>query len=247
MKDDERPEVKRPAAETPEASPQLSAEPLSSSMLNPASFETGHAFLKRLLSERNQYPERSAEIDGAIRRAFERRVAILALDMSGFSRLTLELGIIHYLAMIHQMHEAAAPAVTGNGGKIIKFEADNLFAIFNDAAGALEGALDIFRAFNAVNSVLPRERHIYGSIGIGYGETLVLDGEDMFGAEMNIACKLGEDIATRDEILLTAAAYDSLPADHYHCEPINFSLGEMGFKCYRYERTLRPKKPANNP
>src|ERR1044072_7957261 len=109
--------------------------------------QSGRELLDRLLSDLNQYAARRAEIETQIREAFERRVAILALDMVGFSRLTIEHGIIHYLAMIHQMAEGATPAVKGNGGKVIKQEADNLFAVFERADQALEAALDIFRAF----------------------------------------------------------------------------------------------------
>ena len=98
----------------------------------------GHEELRRLLSERNQYPERAAQIDERIRAAFERRVAILVLDMCGFSRLSRKHGIIFYLAMIRQMEEAATPAVVGNGGRVIKQEADNLFAVF-DQPGAGPG------------------------------------------------------------------------------------------------------------
>src|SRR5215216_829870 len=104
----------------------------SSPLPPPSSFPTGRAFLDHLLSMRNQYPERAAEIDEQLRQTFERRIAILALDMAGFSRLTVQHGIIHYLAMIHQMQQAARPAVTGNRGRVIKFEADNLFAIFDE-------------------------------------------------------------------------------------------------------------------
>jgi class 3 adenylate cyclase len=152
--------------------------------------------LRRLLGIRNQFPERTVEIDDQIRDAFQRNVAILVLDMVGFSRLTVEHGIIHYLAMIHQMNEAARPAVTGNGGVVIKQEADNLYAIYEDPALALESALDIFRAFDAVNSVVPPRRDIFGSVGIGYGATLVLD-EKIYSCEVNIACKLGEDSRER--------------------------------------------------
>jgi len=202
----------------------------------------GRALLRRLLSERNQFAERAADIDRQLRDAFERRVAILVLDMVGFSRLTVEYGIIHYLAMIHQMEEAARPAVTGNGGEVIKQEADNLYAVFDDPAHALESALDIFRAFDAVDSVVPTDRDIYGSIGIGYGETLVIDEKDMFGSEVNFACKLGEDLAGKSEILLTCAAHDALPPDRYVCSPVTFSISEMTIDCYRYERSLFPRK-----
>ncbi len=214
----------------------------SSSSTGGSSQRSGRESMRRLLSERNQFPDRAAEIDRQLRESFERKAAILVLDMVGFSRLTVEYGIIHYLAMIHQMAEAARPAVTGNGGVVIKQEADNLFAIFDDPKRALDSALDIFRAFDAVNSVVPPERDIYGSIGIGYGETLVIDEEDIFGSEVNIACKLGEDLAGKSEILLTPAAHAALPPDHYVCSPLSFSLGELRIDCYRYDRSLFPKE-----
>jgi adenylate cyclase len=214
----------------------------SSSSTVDSSQRSGRESMRRLLSERNQFPDRAAEIDRQLRESFERKAAILVLDMVGFSRLTVEYGITHYLAMIHQMAEAARPAVTGNGGVVIKQEADNLFAIFDDPKRALDSALDIFRAFDAVNSVVPPERDIYGSIGIGYGETLVIDEEDIFGSEVNIACKLGEDLAGKSEILLTPAAHAALPPDHYVCSPLSFSLGELRIDCYRYDRSLFPKE-----
>lgn len=204
----------------------------------------GRALLRRLLAVRNQFPERVHEIDEQLRDAFQRNVAVLILDMIGFSRLTVEHGIIHYLAMIHQMDEAARPAVTGNGGVVIKQEADNLYAIFDDPALALESALDIFRAFDAVNSVVPPGRDIFGSVGIGYGATLVIDELDIFGAEVNIACKLGEDIASTNEILMTRSAYSALPPDRYICSPATFQISNMSVDYYRYERSLFVKTGA---
>ncbi len=205
---------------------------------------SGRALLRRLLGVRNQFPERAEQIDNQLRDALQSNVAVLVLDMVGFSRLTVEYGIIHYLAMIHQMEEAARPAVTGTGGVVIKQEADNLYAIFDDPVRALESALDIFRAFDAVNSVVPPDRDIYGSIGIGYGEVLVIDYEDIFGSEVNIACKLGEDLAEKSEILLTQSAYTALPPDRYVCSPATFLISEMTIDCYRYERSLFPKNGA---
>ena len=199
---------------------------------------SGRELLNRQLSELNQYPERVSSVTAKLREAFERQVAMLVLDMVGFSRLTLQHGIIHYLAMIHQMVEAATPAVLANGGRIIKQDADDIFAIFDNPRHALEAARDIFRAFDAVNTVTPAERHIYGSVGIGYGETLVIDDEDLFGPQMNLASKLGEDLAGKSEILLTASAYEALPNDLFVFTPLKFSIGEMEIDCYRYERAL---------
>ena len=204
-------------------------------------FASGRAYLNQLLSERNQQAERAADIDRQILRTFEQRVAILAMDMCSFTSITLAHGIIHFLAMIRQMEEVAVPVIAGNGGRVIKQEADDLFAVFHDPAQALEAALDILRGFSAINQVLPPARHLHGSIGIGYGDTLIIGDEDLFGSEMNLACKLGEDIAQEDEVLITSAAYTALPAGRYVCRPVHFALGELDIHCYRYEQSLFSK------
>jgi len=43
-------------------------------------------------------------------------VAILALDMCGFSRTTRAYGIVAFLVMIHEMQQLCAPAVASRGG-----------------------------------------------------------------------------------------------------------------------------------
>jgi adenylate cyclase len=192
-------------------------------------------YLKEMLSQRNQHPEKIAEIDANLTETFSRQVAVMALDMSGFSRLTAHHGVIHFLAMIHKMEQAATPAVEGNGGQVVKQEADNLFAVFPNAQLALEAALDIRRATSAMNMVLADDLKIRVSIGIGFGQTLLLDGQDFFGHEVNVACKLGEDLAKADEILLTDAAYQSLPGSDYEFTRAEFAIGAMDFKAWRYQ------------
>ena len=176
---------------------------------SPSADRSGHALLREMLRRRNQSPERTAEIDREINATFQRRLAVLVLDMCGFSRLTAKHGPLFYLSMIVQMEEAATPAVLNNAGRVIKQEADNFFAVFERPAQALEAALDIFVAFRAVNSVVPDDRDITASVGIGFGD-LLDTGDDVFGDEMNSACRLGEDLACRDEILLTPAAAEAL-------------------------------------
>jgi len=169
---------------------------------------------------------------------------VLVLDMCGFSRLTGRRGIVFYLSMIVQMEDAARPAVANNGGVVVKQEADNLFALFRTPAEALEAALDIFLAFRAVNSVVPDDRDVRGSIGIGYGDLLVIGDpdpgggmgavEDVFGHEMNLASRLGEDLATGEEILLTPAAFEGLPPGDYLTEPTRYDHRGEGIACHRF-------------
>ena len=63
--------------------------------------------LNKLLQERNEYPERAAEVDAKIEEQFCETHAVMVMDMSGFSRLTIKYGIIHFLAMIHRMKSSA--------------------------------------------------------------------------------------------------------------------------------------------
>ena len=199
----------------------------------------GRDYLKQLLAQRNEHADRVPHIDALIRETFERRVAILMLDMTGFSRTVAKHGIIHYLAMIQQMEAAAVPAVVDNNGVVIKQEADNLLAAFEEPADAVEAALDIFRAFEAINSVVDDERDLHGCIGIGFGDTLVIGHDDMFGHEMNLASKLGEDLAVASEILLTEAACAALPPHRYVCQPRRYEAGGLVIDCYHMTGRVR--------
>lgn len=212
--------------------------PAKADSTHPAAKAHNKAFLRQLLSQRSQVPSNAAAIDAAIAQAFVRDVAILVLDMCGFSRITQSHGIIHFLGMIHQMEQAACPAITGNGGEVIKQEADNLFAVFSTPEQALDAALDTLRALDAMNAVLPPERALNVSAGIGFGPTLVIANEDLFGAEMNCACKLGEDIAIAGEILLTSAAYAALPAGRYACASSRYQVSGLELNSHRFERCL---------
>jgi class 3 adenylate cyclase len=194
--------------------------------------------LDRLLSERNEHPERLAEIDRRIRDRFGETHAVLVLDMCGFSRLTVRYGITHFLAMIHRLHGMVAPIVAGTGGRVVKTEADNVFAVFPDVAPALEAARAIQRRLAAANVFLPKDWDLHASIGIGYGELLMVGGDDLFGSEMNLASKLGEDVAASGETFLTTAAYDRIEhsapphaLDGYEAREI--AISSMTVKAYK--------------
>lgn len=213
----------------------------------PSSPRTGpahdSAYLRQLLSRRNRAGGQHADIDAAIEQAFVRDVAMLILDMCGFSRITAQHGIIHFLAMVHQMEQAACPAIAGNGGEVVKQEADNLFAVFRQPEQALEAALDIQRALAAMNAMQPPEAALHASVGIGYGPTLVIANKDLFGHEMNLACKLGEDIAGPGEILLTASACQTLPPGRYVFDDQPCTIGGAPMAAHRlagclFERPL---------
>ena len=169
----------------------------------------------RLLEAMIDEPEREAEIEQRIEAEFACHRAVMVLDTGGFSWTTRRHGILAFLAMIHRLKRAARPVVTAFGGRIVKAEADNLFCLFETVEDAVAASQGILAALDAENSELAPEFRISSSIGIAYGRILDLAGEDLFGDAVNIACKLGEDVAERDMILVSADAYERIAQDRF--------------------------------
>jgi adenylate cyclase len=168
--------------------------------------------LERLLDRRNEHPEHLTDIDGIIRAQFEEAHAILVLDMCGFSRLTMKHGIIHYLALIRRMQRVVLPCIQKARGALLKTEADNVFATFSDVPKAVIAADSIVTELALQNRGLPEDWDVHVSIGIGYGPLLMVGDHDAFGNEMNLASKLGEDLAEAGDIFLTEAAFARMGA-----------------------------------
>jgi adenylate cyclase len=168
--------------------------------------------LERLLHERNEHPERLAEIDRTIWEVFGETHAVWVLDMCGFSRLTMRYGITHFLAMIQRLHHLVRPIVARHGGSVVKTEADNVFAVFPDVAAGVGAALEVQTTLRTANAFLPEDWDLHASIGVGYGQILMIEGHDFYGHELNIASKLGEDVAGPGETYLTEAAHAQLEA-----------------------------------
>jgi adenylate cyclase len=168
--------------------------------------------LERLLALRNEHPERLAEIDREIWEEFGATRAVWVLDMCGFSRLTLRYGITHFLAMIHRLHWMVRPIVAEQGGTVVKTEADNVFALFAGVEAAVATARLVQERLRAANTFLPEDWDLHASIGIGYGEVLLVGDHDFYGSEINIASKLGEDVAGPGEVFLSEAAYQHMLA-----------------------------------
>jgi adenylate cyclase len=168
--------------------------------------------LKRLLQDRLDRPDQATTIDAQIQQTFVERYAIMNLDMSGFSRLTRHYGIIGTLAEIQKMRNLVTPVVQNHSGKVVKYEADNIYSVYAKASDALAAAIAILQTLETAG--------MRGSIGIGYGDLIMLTeaGQDAYtnaytnayGDQMNLAAKLGEDLAEVNEILLTEEAFEQV-------------------------------------
>jgi adenylate cyclase len=148
--------------------------------------------LARLLDRVLAEPGCEAAVAETLDQLFGIDAAILVIDMAGFSRLTCERGIVAALLAIRQLQVIGLDEIESHGGELVKTDADNLYAVFPDAAAA-------YLCAQVIAARIP------AAAGIGYGRILLLEG-DLFGEEVNRASKLGEDTAGAGEILLTEAA-----------------------------------------
>lgn len=177
-----------------------------------------------LLRDRSQYPERAAEIDTRIRQTFAQTRSVWILDSAGFSRKTEQQGIIPALLNIYQMRKIVTPLIAKHGGQLLKAEADNIYVTFPNADQAVSAAGDVLDQLNAAG--------LSASVGIGHGEVLVVGGRDVFGHEMNLASKLGEDLAGHNEILLTAAAFANC-SSNLETDPSTVEISGLALNVYR--------------
>ena len=145
--------------------------------------------------------EERARLNETILDRYNIKAALLVLDMTGFSQITAERGIVTFLAMVQHMQDITAAEIARRNGNIIKFFSDNCFAWFEDADDAVACATSIIQSHRDVNRSLEHPVHI--CIGIDYGEFLLINSGECFGHTVNRACKLGEDIARAEELLIT--------------------------------------------
>lgn len=179
-------------------------------------------------------PIQRKQLEDSIWQSYGSENTAFVLDMSGFSLLTRKYGIVHYLSMIRRMQLTVEPIITDHGGRIIKFEADNCFAVFPEPSSAARTAITIQHAIAAANLLTTEDMDIHVSIGIDYGKILILNNDDMYGDPVNRACKMGEDIGRADEILITKEAMDMIPEEaQIHGKLIEVSIGGLTMPAYQ--------------
>jgi adenylate cyclase len=165
--------------------------------------------LERLIAERLQPGADQAAVDRRIWDLFGERWAIMYTDLSGFSRRVAEFGIIHFLQTIHESFQLHAPVIDRRSGFLLKVEGDSMMVIFRNVDEALGCAIEMQRVSHAYNVSRAPEDQVLLCLGLGYGQMLRIAEDDVFGAEVNAASKLGEDTAKAGEILVTGAVRDA--------------------------------------
>jgi adenylate cyclase len=165
--------------------------------------------LRHLKQRARTAPPGRGRLDARIRAALFRPRAVVFTDTSGFTERTARDGILHCLMLFARLADGARKAVRGCGGEIVKMEGDSWLLRFDDVAAACLGVAALEAAIARANRGRPANERLHFSYGIGYGEVLDLE-TDMYGLEVNLASKIGTELARPGEVLMTPAAAAAL-------------------------------------
>lgn len=166
--------------------------------------------LAKLIAERMQPDADKEKIDQRIWDLFGETWCIMFTDLSGFSRGVERFGIIHFLQTIYESHRLLIPVIDAHDGILLKVEGDSYLVIFRRVQRALAASLAMQQVLFDYNASRPDEEKVLLCVGLGYGRVLKIGDDDVFGAEVNAASKLGEDIARSGEILVTQAVREEV-------------------------------------
>jgi class 3 adenylate cyclase len=178
----------------------------------------------------------AAAIDRILKRRFRAEKAIFIADMAGFTRGIRVHGFTHVLSMIYEIRRLLGEEIVRAGGTVLKFEADNAFAVFDTVEQAFEACQRTFALIDMRNRERDPEDRIEIGIGLGYGSIYLIGDEDFFGVEVNLASKLGEDTSDGFDVLLTESAYQHLDVDARERYPFESAVTTVSQVEIAYQR-----------
>jgi adenylate cyclase len=168
--------------------------------------------LRTILRRRERAtPERRPALDARGLGVLARPLAIVYTDTDDFTHRAARDGILHFLMCFDRALRDLRPGIARCGGRVVKVEADSLMLAFPDVASACRGVDAMEGALARLNRRSPPNEQLAFSYGVGFGQVLELE-DDVFGLEVNLASKLGEDLGRPGEVLLTPSAAETLPA-----------------------------------
>jgi adenylate cyclase len=196
--------------------------------------------LRAILKRRERTAvERRPALDARGLGVLARPLAIVYTDTDDFTHRAARDGILHFLMCFDRALRCLRPGIARYGGRVVKVEADSLMLAFPEVPSACRGVDTMEGALARLNRRCPPNEHLAFSYGIGFGQVLELE-DDVFGLEVNLASKLGEDLARPGEVLLTPSAAETLPA------PLRRRLvpyGQVGFAGHPMPvQRLRPRR-----
>jgi adenylate cyclase len=146
----------------------------------------------------------------------ERRLALVAIDLAGFTRGVAAVEALRLAEFLDVYYRLVSRAIHQHGGRIVKFMGDGCFAVFPEeqCAEAVEATMEAARMFAAWDDPIARIM----SIGANVHLAIVAEGYlgpdedsryDIIGAGVNYLFRMGSGRGVR----ISEPVYRKLPSD----------------------------------
>jgi class 3 adenylate cyclase len=155
----------------------------------------------------------------------ETELVLFTADLAGFARAAADMAPLEVAGLLDGWYASLETAITGRGGRVVKYIGDGCLATFPaDACGAAVAAASELLVHRA------RDREIRVGIKIHLGT--VAEGEvgpdhryDIFGSAVNDLFRMGR----AGTVLISDAVYHRLPAEqrtawHAQHAPLTYAL-----------------------
>lgn len=144
-------------------------------------FDAEQTELWQLLDERASADAAPADIYRRIWEKFGDEGAIMFTDLSGFTRRSAELGITHFLQIIHQSQLLLRPVIDQHDGTVFEVVGDSMLLWFPTIQQALQCSVEMQEACHNFNADLEPAFQILLSVGIGYGRVIRVGNSRLAG------------------------------------------------------------------
>lgn len=174
----------------------------------------------------------AAAIDSRINKACGTELTVVSCDSSGFSKKTHEYGIIEFMDNMVKCHAALEKIVTRHGGITLSDKADNLMLIFTGPVKAAACSIDMHRWLKKRNRSMPERKKYSICVGIHHGPLLRFT-DDAYGPAVNVAFKLGEDVAAKDELMVSGQVNEMIKTKFRTDYSKHVTIGAVTFDVYK--------------
>jgi class 3 adenylate cyclase len=137
--------------------------------------------------------------------------AIVFVDLSGFTRLTGELGDDSAVRAATALQRRADEAATKHGGRLVKLLGDGALLRLTDATAGVEAALDLVATPSDAGT-------ISSHAGVHAGPVIERD-LDVFGQTVNLASRIA-DVAGPGEVLTSQVVAEAADAKAFEFDPV---------------------------
>ena len=122
-------------------------------------------------------------------RVQRRLAAILAADVTGYSRLMGASEEKTLAQLKGHRHNLVEPKISEHRGRIVNTTGDGMLVEFASVVDALRCAIEIQRGMVERNTKVPSAERIEFRVGINVGD-IIIDGSDIYGDGVNVAARL---------------------------------------------------------